>query len=87
MYENGFSRVNTICGIQQFRYDSSQWFKTLRETAVCQFRSGLWLAAILLVPLYANADAGIPMLPIAYPVILIFLIPVIGIEAFTFAQS
>jgi hypothetical protein len=44
-------------------------------------RRGLWLAAILLFPLYANADAGIPMLPFAYPVILIFLIPVIAIEA------
>jgi hypothetical protein len=34
-----------------------------------------------LVPLYANADAGTPMLPFANPVILISLIPVIAIEA------
>ena len=44
---------------------------------------GHWLAlaALLLFPLQANADAGIPMLPFAYPVILVFLIPVIAIEA------
>lgn len=40
------------------------------------------LALLLLVsPATANADAGIPMLPFAYPVILLFLVPVIGIEA------
>jgi hypothetical protein len=42
---------------------------------------GLGFAALLLFPLQANADAGIPMLPFAYPVILVFLIPVIAIEA------
>jgi hypothetical protein len=39
-------------------------------------------AAILLLPANAYADAGIPMLPIAYPVVLLFLLPVIAIEAF-----
>jgi hypothetical protein len=37
--------------------------------------------ALLLCPLAARADAGIPMLPIAYPVVLWFLVPVILIEA------
>ena len=38
---------------------------------------------ILLLCLYpsrAAADAGIPMLPFAYPVILVFLVPVVAIE-------
>lgn len=42
--------------------------------------SALWIAAFLLFPVQAKADAGIPMLPFAYPVILLFLLPVIGIE-------
>jgi hypothetical protein len=37
--------------------------------------------AVLFLPLTARADAGIPMLPIAYPVVLLFLVPVIAIEA------
>lgn len=36
---------------------------------------------MFLCPLAANADAGIPMLPIAYPIVLIFLLPVVVIEA------
>ncbi len=42
--------------------------------------SGLGLGLLLLTPREAAADAGIPMLPIAYPIILILLIPVIAIE-------
>lgn len=38
-------------------------------------------ALLLLCPLVARADAGIPMLPIAYPVVLLFLVPVVAIEA------
>ncbi|MGB9032115.1 MAG: hypothetical protein WCC27_18470, partial [Acidobacteriaceae bacterium] len=38
-------------------------------------------ATTVLFPLAAHADAGIPMLPIAYPVVLLFLVPVIVIEA------
>ncbi|MGO9326301.1 MAG: hypothetical protein ACLP07_17240 [Terracidiphilus sp.] len=34
----------------------------------------------LLFPAAAHADAGIPMLPFAYPVILVFLLPVIAVE-------
>jgi hypothetical protein len=37
--------------------------------------------AMLFVPPTARADAGIPMLPIAYPLVLLFLLPVIAIEA------
>jgi hypothetical protein len=37
--------------------------------------------ALLIFPGTARADAGIPMLPFAYPVILVLLIPVIAIEA------
>jgi hypothetical protein len=33
------------------------------------------------LPAAAKADAGIPMLPVAYPVVLLFLLPVIAIEA------
>jgi hypothetical protein len=44
--------------------------------------AGLFGGAILLLnPTPAHADAGIPMLPFAYPVILLFLVPVIAIEA------
>lgn len=41
------------------------------------------LAGVILVFLSpaAHADAGIPMLPIAYPVVLLFLLPVIAIES------
>jgi hypothetical protein len=39
------------------------------------------LILLLFSPAVAQADAGIPMLPFAYPVILLFLLPVIGIEA------
>jgi len=44
-------------------------------------RRGSWLLALLLFPVHANADAGIPMLPFSYPVILVFIVPVIAIEA------
>jgi hypothetical protein len=37
--------------------------------------------AIFLLPCVARADAGIPMLPVAYPVVLLLLLPVIAIEA------
>jgi len=44
--------------------------------------AGLLIAAVLLLfPSGAYADAGIPMLPFAYPVILVFLLPLIVIEA------
>ncbi len=36
---------------------------------------------VLLCPAAARADAGVPMLPVAYPIILLFLVPVIAIEA------
>lgn len=39
------------------------------------------VAGLLLLPSPAHADAGIPMLPVKYPEILLFLAPVIGIEA------
>jgi hypothetical protein len=45
-------------------------------------RHSLAFFALLLFPLRASADAGIPMLPFAYPVILVLLIPVIAIEVF-----
>lgn len=38
-------------------------------------------AALIFRPLTASADAGIPMLPIAYPIVLLFLLPVIAVEA------
>jgi hypothetical protein len=38
-------------------------------------------AVVLFCPLAASADAGIPMLPIAYPIVLSFLLPVVVIEA------
>jgi hypothetical protein len=41
----------------------------------------LILAALLAFPSVAHADAGLPMLPLAYPVILLFLVPVIVIES------
>src|SRR5208283_4301900 len=46
-------------------------------------RLGIVLAAllVLLCPAAARADAGVPMLPVAYPIILLFLVPVIAIEA------
>lgn len=43
-----------------------------------------WLmitSLLFLSPAAAHADAGIAMLPFAYPVILVFLLPVIAIEA------
>jgi hypothetical protein len=44
--------------------------------------SGLFAVGFLLLsPNVAHADAGIPMLPFAYPVIVVFLLPVIAIEA------
>lgn len=42
---------------------------------------GLVAAVVLFCPLAASADAGIPILPIAYPIVLFFLLPVIAIEA------
>ena len=36
---------------------------------------------LLLFPTAAYADAGIPMLPFAYPVILVFFLPVVAVEA------
>ncbi len=41
----------------------------------------LILVTMLALPSAAYADAGLPMLPLAYPVILLFLIPVIVIES------
>jgi hypothetical protein len=43
-------------------------------------RNLLGIGMLLLFPTAAFADAGIPMLPFAYPVIVVFLLPVIAIE-------
>ena len=43
--------------------------------------ASLGVGILLLSPTAAHADAGIPMLPFAYPVIIVFLLPVIAIEA------
>jgi hypothetical protein len=43
-------------------------------------------SVLLLFPTVARADAGIPMLPVAYPVILLFLIPVVAIETIYIRQ-
>ncbi|MGD0731599.1 MAG: hypothetical protein ABR956_10050 [Terracidiphilus sp.] len=43
---------------------------------------GLFAVALLLSPATAYADAGVPILPAAYPLILLFLVPVIAIEVF-----
>jgi hypothetical protein len=51
---------------------------TVRNISV---RGLLCVGILLLFPTAAYADAGIPMLPFAYPVILVFLLPVIAIEA------
>ncbi len=39
------------------------------------------LVALLFVPLDAGADAGIPMLPLGYPIVWLMLIPVVIVEA------
>jgi hypothetical protein len=42
---------------------------------------GLFVAAFLIgFPLNARADAGIPMMPVRYPELLLFVLPVIAIE-------
>jgi len=53
-----------------------------RVPRVCcrPIRRWQWIVALLFIPAHANADAGVPLLPFAYPVILLFLIPVIAIE-------
>jgi hypothetical protein len=44
--------------------------------------AGLFIGVVLLLsPIPAHADAGIPMLAVAYPVLLLFLFPVVAIEA------
>jgi hypothetical protein len=43
---------------------------------------GLFAFASLSSPATAYADAGVPMLPVTYPLILFFLVPVIAIEVF-----
>lgn len=43
--------------------------------------SSLFAVVFVLSPATVYGDAGIPMLPFAYPVILVFLLPVIVIEA------
>lgn len=46
------------------------------------FAGGLLTAAILaFCPALAHADAGIPMMPVQYPELLLFIIPVVLIEA------
>jgi hypothetical protein len=52
-------------------------------------RSRKWLAGstlgaaiLMMFPCQAHADAGIAMMPVRYPLILVYLLPVIGIEAF-----
>jgi hypothetical protein len=54
-----------------------------RQNRLKHLRVRHLLFALLLLasPVAARADAGIPMLPFAYPVILLFLFPVIAIEA------
>lgn len=44
-------------------------------------RPAVVVATLLLCPSAAFADAGIPMLPVAYPSIVLFLVPVIALEA------
>jgi hypothetical protein len=45
------------------------------------FAGGLFIATFLIgFPLNARADAGIPMMPVRYPELLLFLLPVIAIE-------
>jgi hypothetical protein len=50
----------------------------MRKTALGFLSTAL---LFVLAPTTAHADAGIPMLPFAYPVIVVFLLPVIAIEA------
>jgi hypothetical protein len=49
-----------------------------RKIACASLYIGL---VLLLFPIPAYADAGIPMLAVAYPVLLLFLFPVVAIEA------
>lgn len=54
----------------------------MRHKLRAGFVGGLLTAAIVaLSPPAAHADAGIPMLPVQYPQILLYIIPIIVIEA------
>lgn len=55
----------------------AQWIAQTRKPLFCAVVGTVW---VLCSPTPALADAGIPMLPVAYPVILLSLVPVIGIE-------
>lgn len=55
--------------------------KTRKSPRYRGFTSTITVLVLLFVPATAHADAGIPMLPFAYPVILALLLPVIAIEA------
>jgi hypothetical protein len=44
-------------------------------------RTMLGVALLLSAPSYAHADAGLVMLPVAFPVLLIYLVPVVVIES------
>jgi hypothetical protein len=55
--------------------DKLSWWRSSRIVFVAV------TVMLLLFPASARADAGIPMLPVAYPVVLLLLIPVIAIEA------
>ena len=52
------------------------------ETVRKALFGSLLAVAFLLSPATACADAGVPMLPVTYPLILLFLVPVIAIEVF-----
>jgi len=62
--------------------------KAMAPTTVRKVKfSSLLVIAVLLSPATAYADAGVPMLPVTYPLILLFLVPVIAIEAFYIQRS
>jgi hypothetical protein len=44
----------------------------------------LLLSLLITIPLPAYANAGVPMIFISYPVMLLMLVPIIGIESFAF---
>jgi hypothetical protein len=57
------------------------WYSRAMRKARRTLTGGLLVAAFLLIfSPSARADAGIPMMPVRYPEILLFLLPVIAIE-------
>jgi hypothetical protein len=47
----------------------------------------LVVAFLMCLPVRAHADAGIPMMPVQYPLNLLYLVPVIAIEAICLNQT